>query len=139
MTTLSWVRTRSKGICADGLESQGIPRGLPKNTDRIPPTIPRRGAGPPAKRKIPGVKHVLVVASGKGGVGKSTVAANLAIALGQASAGHGKKLGLLDLDIFGPSVPKLMGLEGRGEPLLTKGGSQKLEGNSLLNLGQTIA
>lgn len=100
---------------------QGIPRGIPKNTDRIPPTMPRRGSGPPVKRKIPGVKHVLVVASGKGGVGKSTVAANLAIALGQSSAGQGKKVGLLDLDIFGPSVPKLMGLEGRGEPLLTAG------------------
>lgn len=103
----------------------GIPRfpapapGLPLNNVRTPPTMPRRGTGPPKKIKIPGVKHVIVVASGKGGVGKSTVAANLAIALSQSSSGTGKRIGLLDLDIFGPSVPKLMGLEEAGEPLLT--------------------
>ncbi|MCP4645326.1 MAG: P-loop NTPase [bacterium] len=52
----------------------------------------------------------LLVLSGKGGVGKSTVAANLAVAL----AASGKKVGLLDVDVHGPSIPKLLGLEGRG-------------------------
>ena len=61
----------------------------------------------------------LLVLSGKGGVGKSTVAANLAVALAQA----GKRVGLLDVDVHGPSIPKLTGLEGqpvqaRGEELL---------------------
>ena len=51
----------------------------------------------------------LLVLSGKGGVGKSTVAANLAVALARA----GKKVGLLDIDVHGPSIPKLLGLEGR--------------------------
>ena len=55
---------------------------------------------------IPGVKHVVAVASGKGGVGKSTVAANLAIKLGQL----GYRVGLLDSDIYGPSVPMMMGI-----------------------------
>src|SRR5437867_4013775 len=55
---------------------------------------------------IPGVKHLVAVASGKGGVGKSTVAANLALGL-QLS---GQRVGLLDADIFGPSVPMMMGL-----------------------------
>ncbi|HEX2225303.1 MAG TPA: Mrp/NBP35 family ATP-binding protein, partial [Thermoanaerobaculia bacterium] len=55
---------------------------------------------------IPGVKHVLAVASGKGGVGKSTVAANLAVALGQL----GHRVGLLDSDIYGPSVPMMFGI-----------------------------
>ncbi len=58
---------------------------------------------PPAPVGIPGVAAVIAVASGKGGVGKSTVAANLAIALGQL----GLKVGLLDADIYGPSVPRL--------------------------------
>lgn len=55
------------------------------------------------------VRHIVVVASGKGGVGKSTVAANLAISL----AKDGQKIGLLDADIYGPSQPKLFGVEGQ--------------------------
>lgn len=62
----------------------------------------------PARRCIPGVRRTLLVASGKGGVGKSTVSAN--IAFGLARAGH--QVGLLDADIYGPSVPRLLGLTG---------------------------
>src|SRR4030042_5620618 len=60
-------------------------------------------------KKIPleGVKHIIVVASGKGGVGKSTVAANLAIAF----ARNGLNTALFDADIFGPSIPKMFGIE----------------------------
>src|SRR2546421_2161922 len=61
---------------------------------------------PQQKLALPGVKHVLAVASGKGGVGKSTVAANLALALQMS----GKKVGLMDADIYGPSVPIMFGL-----------------------------
>jgi len=60
----------------------------------------------PAEPVLPGVKSVIAVASGKGGVGKSTVAVNLAVALAQA----GLAVGLLDADIYGPSLPRMLGL-----------------------------
>jgi len=58
---------------------------------------------------VPGVDHIIVVASGKGGVGKSTVSSNLAVAL----AKQGRKVGLLDADIYGPSQPRMMGVNKR--------------------------
>src|SRR5688500_8706237 len=60
---------------------------------------------------LPTVKNVVLVAAGKGGVGKSTVAANLAVALKK----HGAATGLLDADIYGPSVPMIMGVKGEPE------------------------
>ncbi|KLT44477.1 P-loop containing nucleoside triphosphate hydrolase protein [Cutaneotrichosporon oleaginosum] len=93
--------------------------GIPVRDPNPAPSLPRRG-GPPQRARIRGVKQIVVVASGKGGVGKSTVAANLALALAHTSPlGRAPRVGLLDLDIFGPSVPKLMGLEGAGEPALS--------------------
>lgn len=65
--------------------------------------------GVPSQRQVEGVKCIIAVASGKGGVGKSTVACNLALAM--QSLGH--KVGLLDIDIYGPSLPTLLGIEGR--------------------------
>jgi ATP-binding protein involved in chromosome partitioning len=74
-----------------------------------PPATPGRAA--PGRTPVAGVQHIIAVASGKGGVGKSTTAANLALAL----SGLGLKVGLLDADIYGPSVPRLFGLSGKPE------------------------
>jgi len=76
------------------------------------PAAPARPAAvqrPGAKLEIPGVRSLVAVASGKGGVGKSTVAVNLALGL----AANGRKTGLLDADIYGPSVPRMLALAGR--------------------------
>ncbi|MDB5310962.1 MAG: ATP-binding protein [Gemmataceae bacterium] len=85
--------------------------------------------GMPQKLSLPGVKHVIAVASGKGGVGKSTVAANLALALNMS----GKKVGLMDADIYGPSVPIMFGL-GTVNPQTTPFPLQKY-GIALMSMG----
>ena len=65
--------------------------------------------GQPQKKLVPGVKAIVAVASGKGGVGKSTTSVNLALAL----AANGQKVGLLDADIYGPSMPRMLNIQGR--------------------------
>ncbi|KAH7098027.1 P-loop containing nucleoside triphosphate hydrolase protein [Auriculariales sp. MPI-PUGE-AT-0066] len=96
------------------------PAGVKLGLTRPPPTIPRRTASlPPNKRSITNVHKVLAISSGKGGVGKSTVAANLACALSRQKLA----VGILDLDVFGPSQPTLLGLKNAPEPALTDGGA----------------
>src|SRR6266404_8080000 len=68
-----------------------------------------QSAAPPAKALVPGVKTIVAVASGKGGVGKSTTAVNLALGL----AANGLKVGILDADIYGPSMPRMLGISGK--------------------------
>jgi ATP-binding protein involved in chromosome partitioning len=81
----------------------------------MPPMPPRPGAQP-EKMPIPGVKNLVAVASGKGGVGKTTVAVNLAIALTRMGAA----VGLLDADVYGPNVPLMLGTEEQPQAISEK-------------------
>ncbi|MEY3011554.1 MAG: hypothetical protein RIT45_289 [Pseudomonadota bacterium] len=82
-------------------------RGLPGVVGQaVQFTVEVPGSGLPNAAKLPGVRHVIGVGAGKGGVGKSTAAVNLAVSLAAAGA----RVGLLDADIYGPSVPIMMGL-----------------------------
>lgn len=80
------------------------------HSSKAPPDLkPQRSAAPSGPQKIPGIDRIIAVASGKGGVGKSTVASNLACAL----AAEGRRVGLLDADVYGPSQPRMLGVSGR--------------------------
>ena len=74
-----------------------------------PPDLKPKPAAPKGPQKIPGIDRIVAIASGKGGVGKSTVSANLACAL----AAEGRRVGLLDADVYGPSQPRMLGVSGR--------------------------
>ena len=83
------------------------PAGPARTTHAAPgaqPAAPPPGA--PAPESLPGLGHVIAISSGKGGVGKSTVAANLAVAL--AEAGH--RVGVMDADVYGPNMPRMFGV-----------------------------
>ena len=90
----------------------------------------------PPKVSLPGVKHVIAVGAGKGGVGKSTVAVLTAVGLTRM----GLKVGLLDADVYGPSLPKLTGTEG-AEPMLNEEGRfvpPEFDGIKIISMGYLV-
>jgi ATP-binding protein involved in chromosome partitioning len=104
------VLTAEKKAAPGGALSAPPPRQVP------PQAAPHRHAAPPAqsrKADVPGVAAIVAVASGKGGVGKSTTAVNLALAM----KANGLSVGILDADIYGPSLPRLLHLSGRPEAI----------------------
>ncbi len=84
---------------------------LTAHSDKAPPDLKpaRATAAPTGPQSVPGVARIMAIASGKGGVGKSTLSANLAVAL----AAEGRRVGLLDADVYGPSQPRMLGVSGR--------------------------
>ena len=91
--------------------------------------------GAPGGDFIPEVKHTLAVSSGKGGVGKSTVAVNLALALKQ----RGHQVGLVDVDIYGPDVPLMMGAKGRPGMFENKIIPVEAHGIKIMSIGLLVA
>lgn len=99
----------------------------------------RQEEKPKPAKLLPGVKNIIGISSGKGGVGKSTVSANLAVAL----AAKGYKVGLLDADIFGPSMPKMFGVEGETLYMVNQDGRDWIEpvekyGVKMLSIGFVV-
>ncbi|MBB3994902.1 ATP-binding protein involved in chromosome partitioning [Sulfitobacter undariae] len=93
----------------DGVEKLSVVMTAHSAPAPAPDLNLKRPSEPKGPQKIPGIEHIIAVASGKGGVGKSTISANLACAL----AAEGKRVGLLDADVYGPSQPRMLGVSGR--------------------------
>ncbi len=103
-------------------------QGLKVPMDLVPPKV---------RENMKGIKHKIVILSGKGGVGKTTVATNLAMSF----AKNGLKTGILDVDIYGPNVPKLLGLEGwhptvEGETIIPISGPMNIK---VMSMGFLLA
>ena len=106
----------------DDVQIEIAPPPAPAPASGAPIGAAGHGSGGPERQAIPGVKQVIAVSSGKGGVGKSTVAVNLACAL----AASGLRVGLLDADIYGPNAPTMLGVADQTPQVRGSGNEQVL-------------
>jgi ATP-binding protein involved in chromosome partitioning len=138
--------TRSALLNLDGVEDVQIELSQPQTDSHAGAPIGAAGHGAaspgqlPERQPIPGVKSVIAVSSGKGGVGKSTVAVNLACALARS----GLRVGLLDADIYGPNAPTMLGVADRTPQVQGEGPHQVLVpiescGITMVSMGLLIA
>lgn len=117
------VRVNVKDPVSDGRPPTAAGAARPGAQPGVPP--------PPTPQELPGLGRVLAISSGKGGVGKSTVSANLAAAL--AAAGH--RVGLMDADVYGPNIPRMFGVDGKPEVIQGKIQPLEAHGVKLMSLG----
>jgi ATP-binding protein involved in chromosome partitioning len=121
-----------EGVRRDAVKiSVTNPAGPAKVTHAAPAGGEAGPPRPPAAPEMPNLGRIIAISSGKGGVGKSTVAANVAVALARS----GRRVGLMDADVYGPNIPRMFGLSER--PPVTGGKIQPLEayGVKLMSLG----
>jgi ATP-binding protein involved in chromosome partitioning len=120
-----------EGVRADGVKITVTDPAGPAKVTHGPPQSAQAGVPAPSPSEMPELGRVIAVSSGKGGVGKSTVAVNLAVALAQA----GHRVGIMDADVYGPNIPRMFGVNER--PPVVQGRIQPLEmyGVKLMSLG----
>jgi ATP-binding protein involved in chromosome partitioning len=131
------VRQTRQALIGEGLPQPKIqvmdPAGPPKTTHAAPQSA-QAGVPAPKPMEVPGVDRVIAISSGKGGVGKSTVTVNLAVALAES----GFRVGIIDVDFYGPDLPRMTGVFEK--PMVQDGRIQPLEafGVKLMSIGFLI-